>query len=168
VPTWKHRVTLFNIDRNNVIQVLDVAKVADILLLVVPLSGIDQSLTLFDSLYHYKLTIYTEGEYLLSILRAQGIPAVIGAYMVLSYNIVQLSINLYLQFSLTFVEFTIDFVQGDVPKQQKQQLKKSISKSFFSHFTEQPKFLPLNSGNTQDNHFTVIHYLTASIFVDFC
>jgi len=61
VPAWRQRLTVLRADINNINSVLDVSKTADVLLLILPVAGVDQN-----------------GEQTISVIKSQGMPTVMG------------------------------------------------------------------------------------------
>lgn len=97
--TWKQRITLVKASRT-VQSVLDVAKIADLLVLVVPSEGVDDL-----------------GEQFISLLKAQGLPAVIGVTKGLS----------------------------SLQVKNKKEKKRDLRKWFSSQFVDEPKLLPMDN-----------------------
>jgi hypothetical protein len=72
MTNWKQRITLYPVERN-INAILDIAKVADVLLPIMSIDGVDDF-----------------GDLILSSLKAQGLPTILGALVV---TILKLSLN---------------------------------------------------------------------------
>lgn len=67
--TWKQRVTLYPVERN-LNAILDIAKVADLLIPIMSTDGVDDF-----------------GDLIVSSLKAQGVPTILGALVVITFKI---------------------------------------------------------------------------------